>query len=97
MGGFNILPNKLGVGCFFTGIGPYFFENNIEMTWQKCKYFYAKVSYTPDYCESCGALNTNHTVVKNGFKNSRITIPKVSEMCFFSPSRFIDCCYLSCV
>ena len=60
-----------------------FFENNIEeieLKGQKCKYFYAKVSYTPDYCESCGALNTNHTVVKNGFKNSRITIPKVSEM-----------------
>ena len=59
------------------------FENKIEeieFKGQKCKYFYAKVSYTPDCCESCGVLNTNHTIVKNGFKNSRITIPKISEM-----------------
>lgn len=28
----------------------------------------------------CGVLNTNYAIVKNGFKSSRITIPKISEM-----------------
>lgn len=33
----------------------------IELKGERCKYFYAKISYTPD---CCGTLNTNHTIVK---------------------------------
>ena len=38
------------------------FENRIEEIehkGQRCKYFYTKVSYTTDCCESCGALNVS--------------------------------------
>lgn len=52
----------------------------IEYKEQRYKYYYAKVTYTPDCCVNCGVLNTNYTIVKNGFKSSRITIPKISEM-----------------
>ncbi|WP_436950443.1 hypothetical protein [Staphylococcus xylosus] len=55
----------------------------IEYKGQRYKYYYAKVTYTPGFCESCGVLNTNYSIVKNGFKSSRITIPKVSEMNVF--------------
>ncbi|MDT0724445.1 MULTISPECIES: transposase family protein [Staphylococcus] len=59
------------------------FDNKLEeaeFKGKRCKYFYAKVTYTPDCCENCGVLNKNYTIVKNGFKISGITIPKVSEM-----------------
>lgn len=52
----------------------------IEYREERFKCYYAKVTYIPDYCESCGVCNTNYSIVKNGFKSSRITIPKVSEM-----------------
>src|SRR5699024_11440878 len=52
----------------------------IEYKEQRYKYYYVKVTYTPDCCVNCGVLNTNYTIVKNGFKSSRITIPKISEM-----------------
>ncbi|MEC5302656.1 ISL3 family transposase [Staphylococcus shinii] len=52
----------------------------IEYKGERFKCYYAKVTYIPDYCESCGVCNTNYSIVKNGFKSSRITIPKVSEM-----------------
>lgn len=35
----------------------------IEYKEQKFKCYYAKFLYTPYYCESCGALNTNHIIV----------------------------------
>ena len=31
----------------------------VEHKGQRCKYFYTKVSYTTDCCESCGALNVS--------------------------------------
>ena len=55
----------------------------IEYKGQRFKCYYAKVTYMPDFCESCGVCNTNYTIVKNGFKVSRITILKVPKMNVF--------------
>ena len=36
----------------------------IEYKDQRCKHYYAKITYTPDCCVNCGVLNTNYTIVK---------------------------------
>ena len=54
-----------------------FFENKIEeieLKGQKCKYFYAKVSYTNDCYESCGALNARFGTFIVNFCLSRVLL-----------------------
>ena len=39
----------------------------IEYKGERFKCYYAKVTYIPDYCESCGVCNTNYSIVKKWF------------------------------
>ncbi|MDT3983448.1 hypothetical protein RPN65_06965, partial [Staphylococcus ureilyticus] len=36
----------------------------IEYKEKRCKYYYAKVTYTTDFFVNCGVINTNYTIVK---------------------------------
>ena len=50
-----------------------------EYKGKTCLFYFGKLTYVPEYCENCGFKNNDHSIIKNGMKNSRITIPKVSE------------------
>lgn len=59
-----------------------YFEDKTEervYSGRNCLFYFGKLTYTPDICECCGKKNVNHSVIKNGVKKSRLTIPKVSE------------------
>ncbi|PNZ56563.1 ISL3 family transposase, partial [Staphylococcus condimenti] len=58
------------------------FDTKIEEKEYKgktCLFYFGKMTYVPEHCENCGFKNIDHSIIKNGMKNSRITIPKVSE------------------
>ncbi|UXV34972.1 ISL3 family transposase [Staphylococcus sp. IVB6181] len=39
--------------------------------------FKGTLTYTPDCCENCGAVNENHRIVKNGKRKTRIKLMKI--------------------
>lgn len=46
------------------------------------KILYGTLSYNPEYCPKCGCINEGYKdVIKWGFKNCIIKIPKVSNLC----------------
>ncbi|MBI5975554.1 hypothetical protein [Staphylococcus canis] len=56
------------------------FEEKVEKSKFKGRlslFYYGELSYTPSYCECCGEENKNHTVIKAGKKQSRITLPHI--------------------
>ncbi|MGD6885429.1 hypothetical protein [Staphylococcus shinii] len=46
----------------------------IEYKGERFKCYYAKVTYIPDYCESCGVCNTNYSIVKNEVKLNEVCL-----------------------
>ncbi len=58
------------------------FEDKIEEKKYKgvvSLFYFGQLTYPPERCQLCGCDNVNHTIIKNGFKKSRLTIPRVSE------------------
>ncbi|UXV35630.1 transposase family protein [Staphylococcus sp. IVB6181] len=39
--------------------------------------FKGTLTYTPDCCENCGAVNENHRIVKNGKRKTMIKLMKI--------------------
>ena len=83
----NVLPNKLRrdyapMNYFISktlGIEDpnVIFDNKleeIEYKGERFKCYYAKVTYIPDYCESCGVCNTNYSIVKNEVKLNEVCL-----------------------
>ncbi|MBI5974814.1 transposase family protein [Staphylococcus canis] len=59
------------------------FEEKVEKSKFKGRlslFYYGELSYTPSHCECCGEENEHHTVIKAGKKQSRITLPHISEL-----------------
>lgn len=48
-------------------------------------FYYGELTYTPSECQCCGKENKNYMVIKTGKKQSRITLPHISEL----PAYFI--------
>ncbi|MCU5747139.1 ISL3 family transposase [Staphylococcus sp. SQ8-PEA] len=42
-------------------------------------FYFGKLTYHPERCQLCGLDNMNNSIIKNGFKKSCLTIPRVSE------------------
>lgn len=64
----------------------YFYENCLEtkiIKGTEIKIFHAYLTYTPEYCPKCGAVNEGiDDIIKWNFKrNCKIKIPKVSNYC----------------
>ena len=58
-------------------------EDTVEEVYFKKKkslFFFATYSYCPDACPSCGCLNRDFSIVKNGTRTSRITLNPVSGL-----------------
>ncbi|WP_054252338.1 ISL3 family transposase [Neofamilia massiliensis] len=43
-------------------------------------FFFASLSYVPSFCPCCGAINSSNSIVKNGFKSSRIRLLPISNL-----------------
>ena len=46
-----------------------------EWNGQTCKWIHAKLTYRPQACAQCGAVNHDYSIYKNGTQSSRITMP----------------------
>lgn len=58
------------------------FEDKVEERKYKEKnslFYFGKLIHSPKRCKLCEHKNTNYSIIKNGFKKSCLTIPKVYE------------------
>lgn len=46
----------------------------------KSLFITAKLTYNPTHCPACGCINADYSIVKNGTRTSRITLPHVSGL-----------------
>lgn len=46
----------------------------------KSLFITAKLTYDPTYCPACGCINADFSIVKNGTRTSRITLPHLSGL-----------------
>lgn len=46
----------------------------------KSLFITAKLTYDPTHCPTCGCINADFSIVKNGTRTSRITLPHISGL-----------------
>ena len=55
------------------------FCKEIKIKGKRSKMYYGKLTYTPIRCANCGTEKEGHSIIKYGFKTSRITLNSVSH------------------
>lgn len=53
-------------------------SKQIEFRGVQSLFYYGKLDTNPQYCPACGCIKEGNNIVKNGAKESRITLTKIS-------------------